>query len=456
MRCKKFTTIISFILAICMNLATVHADNSGDVVTTSFETDYLSMMLSDFDLVPIDTLWDVDFENHTLQGPHSGYVCNADGVVAESSRGDTFQINSWSNNSSFEIAEYEGATISNGKSLKGSVVGKDQVQLNEFRSTISSNFAVFNYDYSTENLVSDEYLGSIRFYNENGATIDAPKIRLGGNGNLWVPHGVGVHKQLAPEQAKEWVNVGIIYDFDTSMYYIYIDGVCAYSTDLSSYNIAKTYKLHIYTTGASDNYRGEYWLDNFKVFEAKSRNSIVDVNDADKSLEITFKNNIDTISPEDIEIKFGQNALTVANVEHISENKIRVSTNQEIFSGVYLDISVKDNELNEEITYRHLTEPKSFDVSGINISMNDGEVMGSATIVNSTGVARKVTMIMALKDENGDIISLSFTPSAEYMENTEVSVSMPVGNAKSAEIFFVDDFDNCRPVKNIKFEMTIE
>lgn len=444
--------VIAFILVVgCLN---VYASEEV-ILTSSDDKSSLDEILSDFDLSVCNTVWDVDFEDHQLSEENGGNICNSEGVAITNDKGGIFQVNSGSANSSFSIENYSGATEKNNeKSLHAIIKGYDEVKLNECQVDISSNVAIFNYDYSTENLASDEYMGYVRFYKEDGTTVDSPQIRLGGNGNIWI-HGVTVLKQINASNASEWINVGLVYDFSTSMYYVYIDGEQMYSQDLSSYNISKTYKLIISTKGGYAAYSGEYWVDNINVVEAKSKNNIISATNEKKSFDLTFKNSVSMPDKEDIKITFGSNTISVESVEQISDNVIRVNTVQDIFTGVYIDISIKDVDLNEFMTYRHLSDTEDFDISGMIFTQNDNVISASATVVNVTDTPRNVTMIMTLRDENRDAISLIFTPVKEFSESDEISISAEIGNAKYADILFIDDFDNCHPVKNIRFEHQI-
>ncbi len=87
-----------------------------------------------------------------------------------------------------------------------------------------------------------------------------------------------------------------------------------------------------------------------------------------------------------------------------------------------------------------------FYVDDADISINDGYLSVKAKVVNNHSSARKVTMILALKDKYGCLAAIYPLPTESVLGTKELSIENVALNDCIAQIFFVEDLDSLTPV----------
>lgn len=416
---------------------------------------YLDSAFETLNLITVDTVWDVDFNSHTLSGTGQGSICDSEGVTLKNSKNNYLEVKSTSGNSdAFTMAEYTGDASKNyGNSLKLNSYNKDNTQLNYFQSVVDSNYAVFSYDCCVESLTVDKYIGSIIFYNKSGGQVGSPTLKVTAKGELY--SGEKKLKTLDASAASKWFNVVMVTNLDTGMYYVFIDGTLLDTQDLSSLNISKTYKFMAYVRVYNQD-TGVIWFDNYKVLEVKALNEITKTENGDKYIDITFSQPIDTVEPSDVALSFGKNKLSVASITTLSDKSVRVNTVQEIFSAVDIDIEIFDQTTKKTMNAVHASSHKEFDMGNVSFQVKGDTLNVSAKVYNSTGASENVVMIVVLKNALGQILKTVGTADAKFTSDDTLGLQVPVNGAVYAEVFFVDDYTHFRPLKNIKFEKLLD
>ena len=202
-----------------------------------------------------EILWNVDFENHTLNG---GNISDKNGNKLTNSRGDYIQVNSGSANSSFTICANEVASKNNGMSLKASVANKDMVQMNEFRGTVRNNYAIWSYDYCVPDFSADRTIGHIAYYKTGASSwVTASPLTL--SQGKWLKADGAYLKQI---EANVWYKITFVIDISDDTAHVLLDDI--YLTSISLPDIDRTFKMRVFVQNSSS---GDYWIDNINVGE---------------------------------------------------------------------------------------------------------------------------------------------------------------------------------------------
>lgn len=119
-----------------------------------------------------DVLWDIDFEDETLDLSISPYVaiCDSSGNALRNPRGDIFRCHTGSTASEFKIAD--GVLSFNPANTT------DEVQTNEFFTTISDGAAVFKLKVKVDDYNTSKNVFRLVYLDENGVVYWAPQLRI--------------------------------------------------------------------------------------------------------------------------------------------------------------------------------------------------------------------------------------------------------------------------------------
>jgi len=410
-----------------------------------------SKALEYLDLVATETVWDVDFDSHSLSGATEKTVCDDADKPLENSKGHNLILNPGKNGSSASLEKYDGDSDADfGKSLKLDVKNGDNAQLNYFQSVVTSGYAVFSYDVCPQDLSAERNLGSIYFKTQDHGRASTPALKILKSGQL-VSGNKRLGLALDSDSASKWMNVAMVLNLENATYYLFINGELSDEQNLSVSDILETQKFF---ASVSVGKTGEsvLWIDNYKVFEAKSANKIVSASGGDKHIDITFSEEVGKISTTDVSVKFENNKLEIVSCENIDEKTVRLNTNTKVFSGVNLEILVKMAETGRWTKYDLQTPKADFDIGNVDFSVADEKLTVTADVFNSTPDAKTAVMIAVLENYAGQITSVSHSDVGEFASDGKLCLETNIGEAVYAKVFFTDNMKNFSPVKNVKFE----
>lgn len=132
---------------------------------------FASSSNSEYNVVK-EVLWNIDFEDETLDTSLSPYVaiCASDGYPLGNPRGDSFRCHIGSEENSIEIS---------GGALKLNPANTTEyVQTNEFFSTVSEGVAVFKYRVMVEDFNTSKYVFRLIYLDEAGKTWWSPQFYI--------------------------------------------------------------------------------------------------------------------------------------------------------------------------------------------------------------------------------------------------------------------------------------
>ncbi|MBO5370498.1 MAG: heparinase II/III family protein [Clostridia bacterium] len=119
-----------------------------------------------------DVLWDIDFEDETLDFSGSPYVtvCSSDGLALHSTRGDIFRCHTGSSDNTI--------TISDGVMCLKPSNTTEYVQTNEFFTSLSGGAAVFRYRVMVEDYKTSKYVFRLVYSDSEGTTYWTPQLYI--------------------------------------------------------------------------------------------------------------------------------------------------------------------------------------------------------------------------------------------------------------------------------------
>ncbi|MBQ4630055.1 MAG: heparinase II/III family protein [Clostridia bacterium] len=149
-------------LALVFNIVFIALPLSN-IITLSASSEYNIMK---------DVLWDIDFEDETVDSSSSPVVaiCDSSGKVLVNSRGDVFKCHTGSTTSELKIE--------NGVLCFNPANTTDKVQTNEFYTSVSDGAAVFKMKVMVDDYNTSKYVFRLVYLDEKGSTFWAPQLYI--------------------------------------------------------------------------------------------------------------------------------------------------------------------------------------------------------------------------------------------------------------------------------------
>ena len=210
---------------------------------------------------PVATRWDIDFEDEYAGAHRWGYpyvsIYNANGSDI-SSGGDSLTAHAGTTANS--ITTEPAADASHGNALKFVAADTNEVQLNEFASTLGGDVLVWEWDWLLSKLPttgSDATVQIMQPVVATGNWMSAVFAKVSGE-----TVSITAGSSSIPASLNTWYNIKAYADLKAGKYTIYVNDVVLYSTTISTglTNGQKVVAKLANATGA------EMWIDNYKMY----------------------------------------------------------------------------------------------------------------------------------------------------------------------------------------------
>lgn len=402
-------------------------------------------------------IYDIDFEEYSLEqnsdsNPRVSLKKGNDYVVSPDGNGFAGYLGSAENSIAIdETASDYIASGSNGKSLhlQSRGVSGAQTQFNAVYIEQTSGIVVFEADYYAR-CDGNAVVFQINSKMASNSSVWNPAFTL--NGNVYKFN----NKTYAVGAEPAWHRAKMIFDLDSDTIACLVDEQLVDVIPIGADILAINRVVFSLPTGSN----AQMWIDNFKVYRTERLAQITSVENSGNRIIAVLDKNIPPELIEDVTVSFGKEKLTVNGYGYTdSDTRLGIDLFQKPYTAVPLDIKIKYVSGDEiaESGYTAVLPREVFDVTSVDIITEDGKVGAKAYLINDNDEDPKyATMVLVLLDENGTVMNVAVS-GQKYIgrEETEITVNPIETEAKYAEVFFIDDFINCVPVKKTVYRYEI-
>lgn len=416
-------------------------DADGSVLCESAPT-----MLSAKAMSEVKSLWDVDFETYSLRrreaftgdtNKTSAVLTTADGADASNENNEIMEAVTGSAANVIEIKAAPGGT----RAL--SLYSEDAANMNminSWRAMVNDFIACYSGDFMVEKEASVTNLMAIDCSGVAGAALAV----AASGGKIAVKNNEGAILGTRDYEPGKWYNIKVYIDIPARRASCSIDGYSVAGTELSD-TLAYAYRM---SCGISGTAGARIWLDNFSVKQLYQMPEITDISASGEVLEVMLDSVIDKNTVAGASVVYGENEAQLTDISVASDRRsVALTARDKIFTQVPVTVKLKLADGNELAVTKTLAAAE-FDVA--DVSFENGGKTARASIVNNTGSARSIVMLMSAYNAAGEIIG-AYAAQAEIAPGggtIEISADKACAYSK---VFFINGWSDGSAAKNVVY-----
>lgn len=252
-----------------------------------------------------------------------------------------------------------------------------------------------------------------------------------------------------PIEEGNWYHMRFYLNTDDGVYGTYVDDTLIYEGAIDKGPVERTNMVLKNT-----------YIDNFKIVKTIPAPEVTEISARENSVHLKLSRPLaaDTIKPGAFKLLFGGEDNPIESAE-LSENgeEVILTAKYSLYTAAQYVLAVDETlqstdgaefaEDKRQICFK--TDPADFDVLSVDFKEDEDKLNVFAVLCNKSGENRTAVMILVLKNSDGVITDFYASAKKEISENGEsYEISAADAAGKSAEVFFIDGWGSCIPVKN--------
>lgn len=435
-------------------LKAVACDSAGSVLAIS---DTVSLPKG-YSITEKSFLYDIDFESETitseLSSAHyaSATIADAAGVAISPKRYP--DKTAWGPvgeaANSISIDDTADSVIPGGtRALHLQRGARTAVNFNQIEAPISGGIAVISMDYYSNMQVNTTALG----VNDGG---NWPHVTFKGSAKEITFNG----KSYKMGETPAWYRIVQILDIDNKNISCLINGeyMGTANYDKATGTLVRILSQTSWVSEAdTEKAKGDVWIDNLQVYEAERSAEVLNAEAQGNEIMLSLSKVMEEDDLASVSVGYGKNELYIEKYS-VTDNAMRIQTLQPVFTQVPIEIKIDYLARGMKNELLHTLTPlaaASFDVIEVERLGEGNRVGARATLSNSTGEDKTAVMILCTRDDKGNVLSVRVTEETPISASgTELTLTAEeTGGAASAEVFFIDSFSGCIPIKQVRYSL---